>query len=787
MGAAASLFRVPRTGLTRPNHGERAVIVPLDLLSELNPQQRLAVTLGEGPALVVAGPGSGKTRVLAYRFAYLASARAAGPERILAVTFTNKAAREMRARVESLLGRRPEASVSSSWSGSLDPRRLSLGTFHSLCARWLRREGTRVGLPQDFVIYDEEDQEKLVREAILDENLDPKQYRPGPLLASISRAKNDMQGPDAFGQASGWEKAAASVFRRYEDLLRANHAADFDDLLLLAVRLLTDHGEVRLRFQDHYQHILVDEFQDTNAAQYQLARLLAARHRNLFAVGDADQSIYRWRGADYRNVQRFQEDFPDARLILLEENYRSTQTVLDAAMGVIRRNSNRVDKNLFTRRGPGVPIVLHEAYDEEEEAQFVVDTIATLVAQGASGPEEGGLRPRDCAVMYRTNAQSRALEEAFLRANLPYRLVGAQRFYGRREIKDALAYLRLICDPADRVSLGRILNVPPRGLGEKTLALLLEVSSRAALPAAEVLIDLEQKRGASAFAGTFRGRTASALIEVGSLLRRWREKREQASAHEILEQVVQDTGYRQYLEDGTPEGQDRWENVRELIAVAQEFQDLPLERFVEEIALVSDQDTLSETQDAPSLLTLHAAKGLEFRVVMITGLDEGLLPHSRSLEDPEAMEEERRLFYVGITRARDRLFLVRAFRRTTYGEGGVTDPSRFLRDIPAPLLESTAGGSGGRGLQASRERQRMWEWTPDRGRPDSSSQIRPEAHFRSGQRVQHAQFGSGLVIESRIRGQDEEVLVMFDEVGLKRLDGLTAPLTILPDRDNLKP
>jgi DNA helicase-2/ATP-dependent DNA helicase PcrA len=649
----------------------------------------------------------------------------------------------------------------------------------------LRREGSQVGLPEDYVIYDEEDQEKLVRRAILEEDLNLKQYRPAALLASISRAKNDMQDPEAFPAASAWEKAAVGVYRRYEDLLRVNHAVDFDDLLLLAVRLLTDHPEVLQRFQDRYQHILVDEFQDTNAAQYQLARLLAARHRNLFAVGDADQSIYRWRGADYRNVQRLREDFPDAQLILLEENYRSTQTVLEAAMGVIRRNSHRVDKNLFTRRGIGAPIVLHEAYDEEEEAQYVVDTIATLIAGDANAPEEARLRPRDFAVMYRTNAQSRALEEAFLRANLPYRLVGAQRFYGRREIKDLLAYLRLVCDPADQVSLGRVLNVPPRGLGERTLALLLEVASRAGLPAAEVLLNLDQKREASTFSSAFRGRTASALTELGGLLHRWAELRREASAGEILERVVQDTGYRDYLEDGTPEGQDRWDNVRELIAVAQEFPDQTLEQFLEAIALVSDQDTLTETQDAPTLLTLHAAKGLEFPVVLITGLDEGLLPHSRSLEDPEAMEEERRLFYVGITRTRDRLFLVRAFRRTAFGEGGVSDPSRFLRDIPVSLLESPAAGSGGSGRPAFRDRRRMWEWAPPGTREEGSSQAPVEPRFRSGLRVQHAQFGPGLVIESRIRGQDEEVLVMFDEVGLKRLDGRAAPLTVLPDSSSL--
>jgi DNA helicase-2/ATP-dependent DNA helicase PcrA len=739
------------------------------LLDELNPQQRQAVTAGPGPVLVVAGPGSGKTRVLAYRLAFLVLEGGLEASRILAVTFTNKAAREMRSRAEGLLARTIDPALQGSGL-----RLLSAGTFHSLCARWLRRDGGALGLPRDYVIYDEDDQERVVRQALDDLTINDKQYRPGAMLSAISKAKNDMLGPQAFSDATPWERNAGRVYARYQELLAANRAVDFDDLLLLAVRLFDEHPDVRARYQEQFAHILVDEFQDTNAAQYRLVHSLAVNHRNLFAVGDADQSIYRWRGADYRNVQRFLEDFPEARTILLEENYRSTQNILDAAMAVIRRNARRVDKQLFTERGAGAALTLHEAYNEDDEALYVVDTIATLTAESDGGPV---VRPGDCAVMYRTNAQSRALEEAFLRANLPYKLVGAQRFYGRREVKDALSFLRLVSNPADGVSLARILNVPARGLGERSADGLIALAVGQGHPAGEILLDLGRDGQASPYAAAFRGRVLSSMIHFGRMFATWRELRAQVTPAELAQRVLEDVGYRAHVDDGTEEGAQRWENVEELVAVAREFDALPLERFLEEVALVSDQDTLSESADAPTLLTLHAAKGLEFPVVFIIGLDEGVLPHQRSLDDPEALAEERRLCYVGITRAKDRLFLVRAFRRSSYGAGGVCDPSRFLRDLPPHLLAQSATAEPQ--ARWGRPQRAAWEWEPAQRR--TAEAPAPAARYTAGMRVSHSLFGEGMILESRVRGEDEEVTVMFDQAGLKRLDGQTAPLTVLPE------
>lgn len=740
------------------------------LLDELNAQQRLAVTAGPGPVLVVAGPGSGKTRVLATRLAYLVLETGLDPSRILAVTFTNKAAREMRSRAEGLLAR----SIDLGPQG-LALRQLSAGTFHSLCARWLRRDGATLGLPRDYVIYDEDDQERVVRLALDDLLINDRQYRPAAMLSAISKAKNDMLGPEAFSQATPWERNAGRVYARYQELLAANHAVDFDDLLLLGVRLFDEHAELLARYQEYFQHILVDEFQDTNAAQYRLVRSLALGHRNLFAVGDADQSIYRWRGADYRNVQRFLEDFPEARTILLEQNYRSTQNILDAAMAVIRRNARRVDKQLFTQRGAGISITLHEAYNEDDEALYVVETIATLTAEGGAS----SVRPGDCAVMYRTNAQSRALEEAFLRANLPYKLVGAQRFYGRREVKDALAYLRLVSNPADGVSLARILNVPARGLGERSAEGLFALAAGEERAAGEILLDLGRDGPGSPFAAPFRGRVLASLTQLGRMLAAWRELRASLTPAALTQRVLEDVGYRNHVDDGTEEGAERWENVEELVSVAREFDTLPLERFLEEVALVSDQDTLSEDADAPTLLTLHAAKGLEFPVVFIIGLDEGVLPHQRSLDDPEALAEERRLCYVGITRAKERLFLVRAFRRSSYGAGGVCDPSRFLRDLPPHLLAQTAAAEP-HAVGWGRPERAAWAWEPSRRSAEAPA---PAARYAVGMRVTHELFGEGMVLESRVRGEDEEVIVMFEQAGLKRLDGQTAPLTILPERE----
>ncbi len=727
----------------------------MDILESLNPQQRKAVTAPPGAVLVLAGPGSGKTRVLTHRIAYLVSHLGASPSEILVVTFTNKAAREMQARVEALLG-----GVSVARGTSI--RGVTLGTFHSVCARLLRQQADRLPFSRDFVIFDESDQAAVIKQVYKELNLDPKQIQPGKVHAAISAAKNELIDPESFVAETYFGEIVRRVHQRYQALLQANDALDFDDLLTWTVWLLREHEDVRQWYRRRFTHLLVDEFQDTNMAQYALLRLLAGHDPDLFAVGDADQSIYRWRGADYRNVMRFQQDYPHAQVILLEQNYRSTQTILDAGMAVIDRLPGRQRKRLFTDRGRGEPIVLHEAYDEADEARYVVDTIAELTLRGEC-------RPGDCAVMYRTNAQSRALEEAFLHAGLPYRLVGAQRFYGRREVKDLIAYLRLIHNPADQVSLLRVLNTPPRGIGARTVEALLQRAERLGLAPAQMLLALA--RGEEAPAEGLSARAAAALTEFGRLLEGWRRLLEQGDLVDLIDRVLADIGHREYLDDGTEEGFQRWQNVLELRGVAAEYRGEGLATFLEHVALVSDQDTLTEDQDAPILLTLHAAKGLEFPVVFIVGLDDGLLPHERSFDDPEAMAEERRLFYVGITRAMDRLYLVRAFRRRGFSGSALTEPSRFLLDLPPDLLEGRLAGSL-TAREAAYRQQTRWEAAP------SSP---PQAQFRAGMRVYHSDFGEGIVLETRLDRFDEEVTIEFETQGTKRLLASVAPLRVLEE------
>ncbi|GBD10059.1 ATP-dependent DNA helicase PcrA [Candidatus Thermoflexus japonica] len=723
-------------------------------LKDLNPSQQAAVTAPDGPILVLAGPGSGKTRVLTYRIAYLLTVRRVSPFHILAVTFTNKAAEEMRSRLEAMFGERAAE--------------LTLGTFHAICARFLRREASLLGLNPQFVIYDEEDQLEAIRQALRDLNLDERRYRPGALRAAISRAKNEFIRPDDYPVRTYFDEIVARVYSRYEERLRAADALDFDDLLLRAVELFENHPEALARYQDRYRHILVDEFQDTNTVQVFLLRQLASRHRNLFCVGDEDQSIYGWRGADFRNVIRFREHFPDARIIVLEENYRSTRTILEAAQSVIRFNTERYnEKRLVAARGPGSPIAVYEAFDEEDEADFVVRRIQELI-------ETRGVRPQEIAVMYRTNAQSRALEEAFVRAGLPYRLVGGVRFYQRREIKDLLAYLRLVLNPHDDLSLVRVLNVPPRGIGPATLAKLTALAQRQKI---SLFTAIEQATGGTAGLSLSQ-KIRHALADLIGQIRAWQAVRERMGVAELLRRIIDEVGYAEYLESleevDREIGGRRWDNVLELLRVAAsyrpgDFED-PLAAFLGEAALISDVDTLRDDVDAPILLTLHAAKGLEFEVVFITGLEEGLLPHSRSIDEPAALEEERRLFYVGMTRAKDLLFLTYAFRR--YDE--IRTPSRFLREIPRELWSAVPGHRTPRVPPSRRDRKtEALRETP----------VAPPARlrFRPGTRVQHPRFGEGLVLESRWVGSDEEVVVMFEEAGLKRLLAGFANLQILPD------
>ncbi|MGD1992857.1 MAG: UvrD-helicase domain-containing protein [Anaerolineae bacterium] len=708
----------------------------MNLLHNLNPQQREAVTASEGPVLVLSGPGSGKTRVLTRRVAWLVQQAKVAPWRIMAVTFTNKAAREMRERLEGLLGA-PEA------------RRLTLGTFHATCARILRQEGEAIGIPRDYIIFDADDQRTLVRRILKELNLDDEQFTPAAIHSAISRAKNDLIPPEDYHPGTYVGEITRRVYGPYQEWLRANGGLDFDDLLMETTRLFREVPEVTKRYQERYRHILVDEFQDTNLSQYVLLRQLSARHRNLFAVADEDQSIYRWRGADYRNISRLEADHPDLVTYLLEQNYRSTQTILDAAQAIIRRNPNRTDKRLFTDRGAGPKVVVHEAYDQDDEGQFVVNTIAQLTMTE-------DVDPGDCAVMYRTNAQSRSLEEAFLRAGLPYRLVGATRFYGRREIKDILAYLRLIHNPNDAISLRRIIGVPPRGIGAKTLAALEEGARAEDVPPWDVI---EAVAAGDGERFGLRTRAQRAVSDFHELVSNWIAVQDQIPVLDLIDRVVRETGYEAYIKDGTEEGEERWENVLELRSVAADYAELSLTDFLVDVALVSDVDNLTEEVNAPTLLTLHSAKGLEFPVVFITGLEEGLLPHSRSFDDQEEMAEERRLMYVGVTRAKDRLYLTHAFRRTRFGLSEVSEPSRFLDDIPSELIQ---------GARVRTVRQpTKWDTAPQQVRRSR----RPKLRFRTGQEVIHPTFGPGLVIESQPDGDDERVTVAFEDGGLKRIMG----------------
>ncbi len=726
----------------------------MDFLETLNPQQERAVTAPAGPILVLAGPGSGKTRVLTSRVAWLVLEHDVPPWQVMAVTFTNKAAREMRERLEGMLG-------------PARARSLSLGTFHATCARILRREAEAAGISRDYVICDTDDQRRLVKQALDDLNLDDKRYRPRSMCAAISEAKSELIPPEGYTSRSYFGEIVKRVYERYQALLASNGGLDFDDLLMVTAMMFKKRPDVLAQYQEQYRHLLVDEFQDTNRAQYVLLRQLSGRDHNLFCVADEDQSIYRWRGADYRNIRRLREDHPDIKTFLLERNYRSTQTILDAARAVIRHNRDRVDKQLFTERDEGPDIVVHEAYDEDDEAQFVVDTIARLVA-------EEGRDPGEFAVMYRTNAQSRALEDAFVQTGLPYKLVGATRFYSRREVKDLLAFLRLIQNPEDDLSMERVINVPPRSIGSKTKMVLEDAARETGTSVYEVLTQLRKPAAVGPDLWT---RAERAVLDFLEMLEGWMAASGELSVADLISRVLEDTGYADYLRDGSEEGEERWANVMELRNVAADYTGHSLTEFLTDVALVSDVDNLSADVDAPTLLTLHSAKGLEFPVVFITGMEEGLLPHSRSFDEPEEMAEERRLAYVGLTRAEDRLFLTYSFRRTRYGSSEATMPSRFLEDIPGELTTGSWRLAG----QSPREQETSWD-RPGAGPVATFEHAPNEPRFRAGQRVMHDTFGEGMVLESRLQGDDEIVTVNFKGDGEKRLMVSFAPMEVLPEQ-----
>jgi len=697
-----------------------------EILAELNPAQREAVEASEGPILVVAGPGSGKTRVLTQRVAYLIRKYGVSPYRIVAVTFTNKAAREMKERLYELLGPQLLGQI-------------TIGTFHAFCVRVLRREAEHLPYDRDFVIYDNGDQLTLVKQCLRELDLAESDFGPRAIQNAISRAKSQLIGPQEYVPSSYKHEATSRVYRRYQRLLLKNNALDFDDLLMVTVRLLRQNQEVLEKYQTRYRHILVDEFQDTNVAQYTILKLLAGKHGNLFVVGDEDQSIYAWRGADFRNVQRFQEDYPGVQVVLLEQNYRSTQTILDTAHSVITHNVQRVPKKLWTENQPGVPVTVYEAYDEGEEAQYVLHEMERLVA-------EDGYEPGDLAVMYRTNAQSRALEEVFVRAGVPYKLVGATRFYERREIKDVLAYLRAIHNPRDTISLDRIINVPRRAIGRTTLERLEAWADSRGVSLFEALRHLRDEEDAPVGA---RGRRS--LLGFLEIMEELIAASGELNVLELLDMTLDRSGYASYVRDGTDRGEERWDNIKELRTVAQEYASLPVEEslvtFLEQVALVSEVDNLEQQAKAPCFLTLHMAKGLEFPVVFIVGLEEGILPHNRSMETEAELEEERRLFYVGVTRAERRLFLFHTFRRTVFGKKHEPGkPSRFLRDIPPELFEG---------------------YEPE-GPQQPPQQRSTAAQLCPGDRVRHRQFGEGIVLSSKVLEDDEEVTVFFDSLGEKK-------------------
>ena len=728
----------------------------MDILKKLNPQQHEAVTSSAHQILVLAGPGSGKTRVLTQRIAYLVYEQQVNPGNILAVTFTNKAAREMRGRLERMLGK----GVGALW----------LGTFHAICARILRREAEMLPFDANYVIMDADDQKSIVKRILKDLNLDDKLYPPNAMHAIISNAKNQLTSAGDFSARTYREEVAKRIYERYESTLRSSNAVDFDDLLLWTVKLFEEHPDIRKRYSQRFEHVLIDEFQDTNQAQYDLVKRFSSHHNSLFAVGDEDQSIYRWRGADYHNIIHFEKQYPKTSKLLLERNYRSTQNILDAAQAVINQNTARTPKKLFSKRGSGNPIILNDAVDDHAEAAYVVGNIMDRIAAGEG---EGSF-----AIMYRTNAQSRLFEDAFLRSGLPYRLVGAQRFYGRREVKDMVAFLRLIHNPFDTISLNRTINLPPRGIGSKTLIDLNLVAQENNVFPCDVLLSLGEKGQASPFWVSFSARGAAALVGFSELLFNWRVFIQNHSLPELFNQVIKNIGYKAYVDDGTDIGEGRWENVLELRQLAYEFENRGMTEFLERIALVTDQDTIPDAPNAPTLLTLHAAKGLEFSTVYIVGVDEGLLPHNRSFEDSEEMAEERRLFYVGITRAKNDLILVRAGQRSNFGRYEYTTPSRFLDDIPEELIKQEGIRLGVRRVKPLSQPR----WTSSVSISGSSKPALKEPKelvYKAGMRVIHPAWGDGLVIETRVMGNDETVTVMFETVGLKRLAASIAKLEII--------
>ena len=742
----------------------------MDLMQGLNEPQRRAVACLQGPLLIVAGAGSGKTRVLTFRIANLLE-HGVPPYRILAITFTNKAAREMRERVDALIG----DAAQDVW----------LSTFHSFCARFLRMELEHYGrYAKNFVIYDAADSKGLIRECLKELNIDEKHTAPGAVQTHISDAKNRLLDVAAFtAQATDFfAEQVAKIYALYQSKLQQNNALDFDDLLMLTVELLTKNEELRTKYQKKFQYILVDEYQDTNGAQYSITKLLAAEHRNICVVGDADQSIYGWRGADMRNIMNFEKDYPEATVILLEQNYRSTKNILAAANAVIENNLTRKKKELWTDNPTGDRITIYEGATEKNEASYIVREVERLHTMFH-------VKYGDIAVLYRTNAQSRNIEEAFYATGVPYAMVGSVRFYDRREIKDIIAYLRVIYNPRDTLSLLRIINVPRRGLGPTSIARMMETAEEYRISLFEVITDAQLL----SMIPKLSAKVKLALEEFAAMVFTFMGQLGTRPIHEIVEDVIETSGYAAALEEKKEDNRDRLENLREFISVAKNFDDGAAEGengladFLAQIALISDVDQTEQSDGTVTLMTFHAAKGLEFPAVFMAGMEEGLFPHSRTLLDDTEIEEERRTCYVGITRAERRLYLTYARQRTIYGRTEMSRPSRFLAEIPEELVEhKEADFFGGTDLRApsniwgerSTRTERKRYMPPPQHTAADGSVIRPDvsAAFKAGDAVRHSKWGDGRIVAISGSGEDAELSIAFPGEGIKKFVQKYAPI-----------
>lgn len=731
----------------------------VDCTYGLNPQQAEAVINTEGPMLIMAGAGSGKTKVLTCRVANLLQ-KGVRPYRILAITFTNKAAAEMRERVNNMSG----PAAKDVW----------LFTFHAFCARFLRMEIDKLpGYGGNFAIYDTADSQNLIKQILKEMNLDDKRFQPSGILSRISNAKNALQDAAAFARQAGdfYEQKVADIYSRYEQKLQLNNALDFDDLLMLSIKLLQENKEVREKYQDRFDYLLVDEYQDTNHAQYLLTKFLAAKHRNICVVGDADQSIYGWRGADIQNILDFEKDYPDAKVIKLEQNYRSTQIILDAANAVIENNTGRKPKNLWTENKSGADIIYFQAVDERDEARFVIEQLQNL--QRTENKKLG-----DMAILYRTNTQSRIFEEMLIKSGISYNMVGGLKFYERKEIKDIIAYLRVIFNPADSLSLLRIINVPKRGIGDASLAKIQ------AYAAANNVSLFEAVSNAAAIDG-LSSRFVSKLDDLAGIIFELMNLANEAPVEDLIDRVLRDTGYLEELEnERTPQAQSRIDNLHELISVAQEFaaseEENNLENFLAHVALVSDIDDTELGEDAITLMTLHSSKGLEFPVVFLVGMEEGLFPHARTLMDETEIEEERRLCYVGITRAKEKLFLSSTKMRTIYGNTVTYPPSRFLQEIPARLVKTIKRQERFSALENFKQVSEKYSARPQKPastfNPHSFMPQKPAAaaggtgtRFNTGDRVSHSKWGEGMIVSVKDSPDGQEVKVAFAGAGVRSL------------------